>query len=146
MDQSLIDNWNATVAAGDDVWVIGDFALGGPETVGHYLRRLKGRKHLVWGNHDKKSARTLRDWASSQAYAEVTVDGQRLVLLHYALRTWPGSNRGVVHLYGHSHGNLPVVDDRSLDVGVDVWGYKPTSLMDIKARLASQPSHACLAA
>lgn len=143
MDRTLVDSWNAVVSPGDDVWVLGDFAIGGPEIARGYLRRLRGKKHLVWGNHDKHSVRQLPDWASSQAYVETKVDDVRLVLLHYALRTWPGSNHGVLHLYGHSHGNLPVLDDRSLDVGVDVWGFRPVSLTEIRKRLATQPSRVC---
>ena len=27
-DQALINYWNAVVSSGDDVWVLGDFALG----------------------------------------------------------------------------------------------------------------------
>lgn len=34
-----------------------------------------------------------------------------------------------VNLYGHSHGRLPEYNDKlQLDVGVDVWGYRPVPL------------------
>lgn len=78
-----------------------------------------------------------RLWASSQAYAEV-VEGDRLVLLHYAMRVWNRSGRGSLHLYGHSHGNLPG-DRQSCDVGVDVFGFRPVSLAEIKHHLATLP-------
>ena len=86
MDAVLVANWNGRVAPGDDVWVVGDFALGNAEVVAHYLRRLRGRKHLVHGNHDRKATRIIKCWASSQAYADFSVDGVRIVLLHYAMR------------------------------------------------------------
>ena len=138
MDAALVDGWNGVVQPGDDVWVCGDFALGSAETVAHYLRRLKGRKHLVWGNHDRSGARTVKCWASSQGFADVTVEGQRLVLLHYALRVWPAHLHGSLHLYGHSHGHLQG-DRQSLDVGVDCWGYRPISLDEIRERMATLP-------
>ena len=134
MDQVLIDCWNVVVRPGDDVYVVGDFAYGSPEMVGHYLRRLRGKKHLIWGNHDRKSARSIRRWASSQALADISVDGQRVFMSHYAMRTWPGIHHGAVHLYGHSHGLLAPWRG-SLDVGVDSWGYSPVSLEQIQERL-----------
>lgn len=142
MDALLIANWNGCVAPGDDVWVVGDFALGNSEVVAHYLRRLRGRKHLVHGNHDRKATRTIKCWASCEAYADIAVEGQRLVLLHYAMRVWPGHLHGSIHLYGHSHGALPG-DRQSLDVGVDCWDYRPVSLGEIQERLATQPERGC---
>jgi len=43
---------------------------------------------------------------------------QLIVLCHYSLRVWDRSHYGSWHLYGHSHGNLPPLEN-SLDVGVD---------------------------
>ena len=50
------------------------------------LRRLNGIKHFVWGNHDGADCRAAPGWASSQPYAEISVEGQRLVLFRYACR------------------------------------------------------------
>ena len=69
----------------------------------------------------------------------VVVDGVGIWLSHYAHRTWPRLHRGDLHLYGHSHGTLPG-DSRSLDVGVDCWGYRPVTLAEIRERMASTPA------
>jgi calcineurin-like phosphoesterase family protein len=63
---------------------------------------------------------------------------QKLVLCHYALRSRPGSRRGAVHLYGHSHGTLPG-NGQSLDVGVDCWDFRPVSLSQIREVLEREP-------
>jgi calcineurin-like phosphoesterase family protein len=66
---------------------------------------------------------------------------QSVMLSHYAHRVWNGSGRGVWHLYGHSHGNLP--DDPnmfSMDVSTNVWGYKPVSYKEVKAFMAKKTS------
>jgi calcineurin-like phosphoesterase family protein len=42
------------------------------------------------------------------------------------MRAWHNSYRGGIHLYGHSHGRLSPLAG-SLDVGVDVWNFKPIS-------------------
>lgn len=132
MDAALIANWNAAVQPSDEVWHLGDFAFRSAKPAAWYLSRLNGRKHLVHGNHDSAEARADPGWASSQAMAEIAVDGQRLVLLHYAMRVWPKAHHGALHLFGHSHGTLPG-DSQSCDVGVDVpeWNYRPVSLAEI---------------
>jgi calcineurin-like phosphoesterase family protein len=52
---------------------------------------------------------------------------------------WNASHHGALHFYGHSHGNLPG-DSQSLDVGVDCWDFRPASLAEIRARLATLPT------
>ena len=39
-------------------------------------------------------------------------------LSHYSHQVWPASHKGVIHLFGHSHGSLKGIG-RSMDVGVD---------------------------
>jgi calcineurin-like phosphoesterase family protein len=139
MDEALAASWNAVVRPGDTIWHLGDFAFRHSRPAGSYLERLQGEKHLVWGNHDDAETRGLRGWASSAPYAELTVEGTRLVLFHYAMRVWNRSHRGAVQLYGHSHNSL-AGDSQSCDVGVDnpVWGYRPVSLAEILRFLGTQ--------
>jgi len=138
MDEALIAQWNAVVGSGDEVWHLGDFAFRSAKAPDAYLSRLRGRKHLIWGNHDAPQVRESALWASSQQMAEIGLNGHRIIMLHYAMRSWPKSHHGSIHLYGHSHGNLPS-DRQSLDVGVDCWAFRPVSLGEIKIRLAELP-------
>ena len=132
MDAALLERWNATVARGDDVWHLGDFALRLPvDAAGTLLRRLHGRKHLVIGNNDPPAIAALPGWASVQPYAEIALDGTRLVLCHYPFRTWNGAARGALNLHGHSHGRLKPLP-RQIDVGVDVWGFRPVALAQLR--------------
>lgn len=140
MDAALVANWNSVVRADDEVWHLGDFATRSAESAATYRRRLNGAIHLIWGNHDSDQVRRSSLWASSQPYAEITVDSTRLVLCHYAMRVWHRSHRGALHLYGHSHGMLPG-DRQSVDVGVDypAWRYRPASLREIRRHLSTLP-------
>lgn len=148
MDRCLIESWNAVVRPDDDIWCLGDFCYRSAKAAQTYLQRLHGRKHLICGNHDSEQTRQAAGWASSQAYAEISVDHRRLVLLHYAMRVWPGMRRNAIHLYGHSHGRLPGFrlpgfrlpgggdnPGGCLDVGVDCWGYRPVSVAEIVRRI-----------
>lgn len=51
MNETIIRKWNEIVNYEDDVYVLGDLVMG-PEANLQMLRRLKGRLHLVRGNHD----------------------------------------------------------------------------------------------
>jgi calcineurin-like phosphoesterase family protein len=125
MNASMIERWNAVVQPDDEVWHLGDFALRtSPEAAGQLLRALHGRKHLVTGNNDPPLIAALPEWASVQAYTEITVNGRLLVLCHYALRTWNRMAKGALNLHGHSHGRLKPLP-RQTDVGVDCWDFQP---------------------
>jgi hypothetical protein len=51
---------------------------------------LQCRKHLVPGNHDHDETRALPWFSPPRQIAEVTIEGRRIVLCHYAMRTWSG--------------------------------------------------------
>ena len=52
MDEFLIEKWNGKVKDEDVVYVAGDFCFRSGRNPVEYLKRLKGRKRLVIGNHD----------------------------------------------------------------------------------------------
>jgi calcineurin-like phosphoesterase family protein len=134
MDAAMIARWNETVGPEDEVWHLGDFAIKRTAAVtAEILAQLKGRKHLVTGNNDPPGTTDQPAWQSVQPYAEMTVDGTRLVLCHYAFRTWNGMGKGALNLHGHSHGRLKP-QPRQADVGVDAWDFRPATLTEIVAR------------
>jgi len=129
MDAHLVERWNAVVGKQDEVWHLGDFARRGDATEG-LLERLNGSKHLVRGNNDPPATSSAAGWASVGDYAELELDGRRLVLCHYPFRTWNGQHRRAINLHGHSHGRLKPLP-RQHDVGVDCWNWAPVTLDQI---------------
>lgn len=136
MDEALAANWNATVAPGDEVWHLGDFARSAAAAAA-ILPRLNGTKHLVTGNNDP-APDVAHGWASVQPYAELKQDGLLLVLCHYPFRSWNGQHRGSLNLHGHSHGRLKPLP-RQHDVGVDVRDYRPITLDQLRATKPASP-------
>ena len=137
-DEALITAWNSVVGPRDEVWHLGDFALGAKaDRCTQIFRRLRGRKILVRGNHDKKRVLDL-PWHSQHVLATPKLEGSRWIFSHYPLRAWPGAFNGARHCFGHTHGLLPDTS-RSCDVGVDRWSYRPASLEEIRERLAATP-------
>jgi calcineurin-like phosphoesterase family protein len=129
MDAVLEAAWNGAVAPGDEVWHLGDFARRAADAPA-LLARLHGVKHLVRGNNDPPGTAAAEGWASVQDYAETEVDGRKLVLCHYPFRSWNGQHKGALDLHGHSHGRLKPMP-RQIDVGVDVWGWRPVTLAQL---------------
>jgi calcineurin-like phosphoesterase family protein len=139
MDAAMLRHWRARVTAEDEVWHLGDFALGlSGAAMAELLAQLPGRKHLVTGNNDTVATTSLAGWSTVQPYAELAVDGVGLVLCHYAFRTWRNGSRGWMNLHGHSHGRLRPLP-RQVDVGVDVWQFQPVTLPEILAARRLRP-------
>ncbi len=136
MDAALVDRWNAVVGPEDEVWHLGDFARTA-RTAADVLALLNGRKHLLLGNNDPPAVAEL-GWESVGAYAELVCEGVALVLCHYPFRSWNGMHRGAVNLHGHSHGRLKPLR-RQVDVGVDVWGYRPVGLAELLQAKPAKP-------
>lgn len=134
MHEALIANWNAVVRPADTVYHLGDFGFGPAAALAR--KRLNGTIRLILGNHDKIRLEDAAMFQSVDALKLVCVDGQRIVLCHYAMRTWQFQSKGAWQLYGHSHGNL--ADDptaRSCDVGVDCWNMTPVSMTQLHERM-----------
>ena len=138
-DEALIAAWNSVVGPRDEVWHLGDFAMGStPERCAAVFKRLRGRKCLVRGNHDRKRTLDL-PWHEQHELVSRKIENQRVVMCHYPMRAWVGAFRGSIQLFGHCHGKLPDTA-QSCDVGVDRWSYAPTTLEQIRERLAATPT------
>lgn len=148
-DARLIDKWNSVVTKRDEVFLLGDFAMfkaiKGEERMKAYRRTrnaLNGKIHLILGNHDHMSQELYSSFTNVYTgIREMKVDGQRITLCHYPMRSWNGSFHGAWHLFGHVHGRMENVNTGlSFDVGVDVpdWDYKPVSFEQVKAKMAKK--------
>lgn len=145
-DDALVARWNAVVTPRDTVYVLGDFAMikkvPGVCSMKLYRKmrsRLNGKIHLVLGNHDKMSQEVYNTFSAVyDGIKEVKIDGEKVVLCHYPMRSWNRSCHGGGHLFGHVHGRLEKVDTGvSFDVGVDVpeWDYTPVPWEYVKIKL-----------
>ena len=138
MDEALIANWNARVSDKDTVYHLGDFCFGDPQ---RYIERLKGTIVFVKGSHDRELEKAgLAKHEILDLSFQVAGRPQSIVLCHYCLRVWPKSHYGAWHLYGHSHGRLEP-EGKSWDAGVDVNGFRPLSLDEVVAIMATRPDN-----
>jgi calcineurin-like phosphoesterase family protein len=149
MNEAFIEWNNKNVSDTDEFYNLGDFSFGTLEQTIEVAKRLKGKKHLILGNHDgivRKNRNTfLHEFESIQDLREFNVDKKKkLVLCHYPMRSWNSSNYGAIQLHGHVHNSLSPYG-RSVDVGIDsqwilgkqVW--RPFHLDEILTWAKDQP-------
>lgn len=137
MDEALVRNWNSRVCKNDDVYIIGDLIYKSECPPEEYLSRLRGRKHLIFGNHDLtwKDSVDLSRWFVSWGWGDRIDTGQGYALLsHFPLFTYIRKYQ----IHGHLHNRtnqeywsflraMPC----SLNAGVDINGYAPVTLSEL---------------
>lgn len=137
MNDAIVNNINDVVGVDDVLFHLGDWSFGGKDKVKMFRDRIKCKEvHLIFGNHDhhitnkKKGLQEL--FASVAKHRNIYIDGQMVVLCHFAHRVWDKSHDGTIMLYGHSHGTLPGYG-KSMDVGIDAHPeFRPFSWEEIK--------------
>lgn len=142
MNYALVKGINDNIGPDDELWHLGDWSFGGFDNIKKFKDQLICQNiHLIYGNHDHHVENNKQGcqgyFKSVQYYKELSIEGHKIVLLHYGLRVWNKSHHGAIHLYGHSHNTLPP-HGKSMDVGVDVafekFGeYRPFSWKEIQS-------------
>lgn len=139
MNLLMVENWNKLVKKGDRVYHLGDFGFFSHKerNLLGIRKMLTGQIHLILGNHDDKISGIEKVWFTSVSDLKyIKINDQKIMLCHYAMRTWRGSHRGSWQLYGHSHGNLnDGLNLRSMDVGVDCNNWTPVHFDEVKQRM-----------
>lgn len=140
MDDALIDNWNMRVHRDDIIYIVGDliFRAKNPE---YYLERLKGKKHLITGNHDKQWIKHVdigKHFFSVTSFQEIGDGNHKITLCHYPMMSWNGMNRGSYLIFGHIHNNTngtywPLLKTmtNALNAGVDINGFIPVTFEEL---------------
>ena len=139
MNEALITAWNARVTGGDTVYILGDlfYRCADPEPV---LRRLKGRKHLIVGNHDASWIGRVdlqKYFVSVDNFLEIHDGVRAITLCHYPLLTWKHKLRTYM-IHGHIHRDtasdffpLLAARERVLNAGVDINGFRPVTFEEL---------------
>jgi calcineurin-like phosphoesterase family protein len=137
MNRTILDRLNNLVKANDILYFLGDFCIGPKARAVQLRREIRCKKiFAVPGNHDKETRKLTQEFSWLGDLAEVLVNGQRIVLCHYAMRVWNHSSHGAWQLYGHSHGRLASLDaSLSMDVGVDTHDFRSWHFDEIRDQM-----------
>lgn len=150
MHEAIINNWNSVIKDDDDVFLLGDMGFCGYNKLQPLIGQLKGKIHLVQGNHDEdKVVYKLYDYDNIYSVCDViqvTIVGdeecpnQELTLCHYPWTDWPNKERGAWMVHGHQH-QLPHTKSCSIvhwDVGLDKNGMFPINFEQLKINITKQ--------
>lgn len=128
MNEDYVHKWNITVDNNDDVYVLGDLMLGDKSNI-EFIKRLKGRIHIVLGNHDTPTREAMYKelpnvvevaWAIKLDYRKY-----HFYMSHFPTLTGnlekEHLHQMTLNLYGHTHQNTNFYEDRPycFHVGVD---------------------------
>lgn len=142
-DKTIINNWNSLINNNDEVYLLGDIMLGDNEYGLNCLKQLKGKIHIIRGNHCTDSRMQL--YSQCWNVVEITegqffkYKGQNFYLSHYPCLT---SNYDVdkplkarvINLCGHTHTTDKFLDmDKGLiyHVELDAHNNKPVLIDNI---------------
>jgi calcineurin-like phosphoesterase family protein len=124
MNHTIISNHNAVVTPQDITVHAGDFCWHKKTDVEKIIRKLNGSHIFIKGSHDA--------WmpSSTKFMWRKMINGNFIVVCHYAMRTWERAHHGSWQLYGHSHNKLAPIGFQH-DVGVDGHNFYPYSEIEI---------------
>ncbi|HET8930916.1 MAG TPA: hypothetical protein VFN21_09690 [Acidimicrobiales bacterium] len=163
MDAALVAKWNEVVSADDDVWVLGDVAMGAIDEGLAKVGLLAGHKVLVTGNHDRCWAGSTRrhdEWMQRyhdagfaeilQGTVETTIGGHTVLAAHFPYEgdshdedrftRWRPVDDGAWLVHGHVHTKWQV-KGRQINVGVDVWDHAPVSEATLAELIGESEAH-----
>lgn len=175
-NERLLANINGCAKENDIIYFVGDFSFGGKQNIYEFRKRVVCKNiHLILGNHDlhiRKNTNVFNDkgeeikvqtlFNSVNDVLYKRIGNEKIVLCHYAMRTWDNGHHGAIMLYGHSHGSLADysvnlqnnINDRdgsliksinapvkfkTMDVGVDTHPeFRPYHIDEIRGEMANR--------
>ena len=147
MNRVIIENWNNIVTDFDTVFHLGDVGLTNEKDMKEIIPKLKGKKVLIKGNHDKKSEKFFRE-AGFRFIPKSPLElyDKKLILSHKPLKDREIPDE-YINVHGHIHNNpLHKIDPVTnkieypknlyseklhINVSVDVTDFKPISLKEL---------------
>lgn len=109
MTKTILDNTISALGHGDILWVCGDVFFSRKSNRDYrakYFRdyiknQVDVTINVIMGNHDDSAVRKFADNVYEQKL--INVDGQKIFLNHYPMRSWDCAYHGAWMLYGHVH-------------------------------------------
>lgn len=132
MNEYMIMKWNSVVKDNDNVYHLGDVTFDYGKEFNQLMSRLKGRKRLTLGNHDKIKGTNLLDWFEKvdlwKGFKEWNFTASHMPLMLQSLRD------GAYNVHGHVHQNS-LNNPNYINVSVEVRNYTPVSIEEISAEI-----------
>ncbi len=154
MNKEMIRLWNENVSLKDDIYLVGDICMknraseDGCMDIEEILKKLRGKIHLVLGNHDSflfkgenkyrlgKYFESIQERKSLSDY--LGPDLVQVYIDHYPSIDYPGMYRGGYHIHGHIHNSknrtYEVLKEypQIMNAAASILDYIPRSLTELQ--------------
>lgn len=125
MHETMVERWNSVVKDGDNVYHLGDVTFKYDGAFNNLMSRLKGRKRLTLGNHDRIKGTDLIRWFEKvDLWKSFPEEG--FTCSHMPLKDGHFRN-GTHNVHGHVHSNS-LDDPKYINVSVEVRDYTPVNI------------------
>lgn len=134
-EEQIIERWNRVVGKHDIVLHLGDLTMVGKEQTRKWTQQLRGRKYMILGNHDNRSAGWFKDVGFQVIppafYIPNPYGPKRFIFTHEPVLPLPENWYNIHgHLHGNSHRKVTTTTSH-IDVGVDCFNLTPVLLKDV---------------
>ena len=139
MNEAIVSHWNLIVQPEDDVYLLGDVMLGDASSI-EFLKRLNGKIHIVYGNHDTSNRKKMYNKCTNVVECADALSFKyrkyHFYLSHYPTITTNGEIQGLrqvtINFYGHTHQTTNFYDDIPwiYHVGMDSHNCCPINIDD----------------
>lgn len=125
-DAWIVERWNSVCSKNDLVWVLGDVCMD--KTKLPLLKKMKGNKHLILGNHDEFALAVYEPYFN-KIHGFVRYKG--MWLSHAPVHEQ--ELRGKINIHGHCHNKI-IEDRRYMCVSVEQVKGQPIALEEAMVR------------
>jgi len=130
-NDTFIKNWNSVVRDTDIVVHLGD--VGDRDAIEEIFPKLKGRKWLVLGNHDKLP-KSFYEKYFEQVFPKKVSISKRIVLSHIPTKV----DDDEINLHGHTH-EIILKSKNHINMCQEIQGFKPISIKRFERLLGDMP-------
>ena len=111
MNREIVKRFNEVMDWEDELYILGDCFLNDNDQGMRLMRQIPGHKHIIWGNHDSDTRKSMMEAAGFDCLGYATIrkiNGFQFYMSHYPSMTTnfddekPLKNR-VLSLSGHTH-------------------------------------------
>lgn len=136
MNMGIVKRFNSVLTEDDDLYLLGDCCMGLNELSMPYLEQIKGRKHLIIGNHDTDAR--IAEYRERGIFETIDFGGRIkchklwFILSHYPMLVGNETHDSIWNLHGHTHQttNFSAIPF-CYHVGIDSHSLYPISIEDI---------------
>lgn len=140
-NETIVKNYNSVVNPDDEIYLLGDLMLNDNEKGMELLKQLKGKIHIVFGNHDtdtrKNLYKTLPNVVEVGDALRFKYCGYHFYCSHYPTLTGNLEKESLkkmeINLFGHTHQKDEFYEDRPymFHVGLDSNNNYPVNIKTI---------------